>query len=750
MTALLAPLPPRPARRDARPDARRAARRAARRRGWLAMAGLLLPIPAAGQRGAPPPAPDATPAIVAAGEVDPRKDVNFSAIALPTTVYVGQQVTYQIGVFLSPEVARRLRRNPEFIPPDVRSMLAYDLPSPVRALRRDEGGRSFDVHVFQRALFPLTAGTHVLAPARLTYALPLSNTFFSREESHAARTGAVTVVAREPPLAGRPAGYDGAVGRIALSARVDSAAARIGDPVSVIVSVRGVGNVSLFPRPRLALAWGDAVNGAERVSIDSGPPLVQGRKDFEWIVTPRQEGTLEVPAVRYPFWNPYTEAYEVAVTDPLPLRVDGGTLATRVAVAVDTVPRLALRARYRGPLSPPRSTAPTWWALLAIVPIPALALGARQRPRRPRSPRPLGSLQRLATTPGTSPAMVRRAFASAIMARTSVGARAMTDASSLVRRLRHAGVTAATAERAALVLAEIDRATYGRAGAPPAPDLARRAAGVFADIDAEAIPTAGVRSREAPPPGGSRWSLVVAMTSALAVGGMAAAIAAPSDTTQDGARFHRAVAAYDRGDFRAAMRDFRDLAVRVPRAADAWANLGTAAWYANDTAAAAIGWQRALRLEPLAGDMRTRLEATPGFRAGLAGDVPPIPVDAAAALGTIAWVVGWAGLAWALAHRRREGRRLAWGAIGTGALLGMMTVALSEALSGRHRVIVLEADRLRASPALGAEVSSEVMAGEGAREVAAQGVWSRVRFADGRSGWMESRRLASLDLARLP
>lgn len=733
MTYLLALLPP----------------RSARRRGWLAMVGLLLPIPAAGQRGAPPRAPEAPPAIVAAGEVDPRKDVNFSAIALPSTVYVGQQVTYQIGVFLSPDVARRLRRNPEFVPPDVRSMLAYDLPSPARALRREEGGRSFDVHVFQRALFPLTAGTHVLAPARLTYALPLANTFFSREESHAARTGAVTVVAREPPLAGRPAGYDGAVGRIALSARVDSVTSRIGDPVSVIVSVRGIGNVSLFPRPRLALAWGDAVNGAERVSIDSGTALVQGRKDFEWIVTPRQEGALEIPAVRYPFWNPYTEAYEVAVTDPLPLRVDGGTLAARVAVAVDTVPRLPLRARYRGPLSPPRSTAPTWWALLAVVPIPALALGARQRPRRPRSPRPLGSLQRLATAPGTSPAMVRRAFASAIMARTSVGARAMSDTSSLVRRLRHAGVTAATAERAALVLAEIDRATYGREGAPPAPDLARRAAGVFADIDTEAIPNAGVRAREAPRPRGSRWSLVVAMTSALAFGGMAA-IAAPSDTTQDGARFHRGVAAYDRGDFRAAMRDFRDLAVRVPRAADAWANLGTAAWYANDTAAAAIGWQRALRLEPLAGDMRTRLEATPGFRPGIAGDVPPIPVDAAAALGTLVWVVGWAGLAWSLAHRRREGRRLAWGAIGTGALLGMMTVSLGETLSGRHRVIVLEADRLRASPALGAEASSDVMAGEGAREVAAQGVWSRVRFADGRSGWMESRRLASLDLARLP
>jgi hypothetical protein len=99
-------------------------------------------------------------------------------------------------------------------------------------------------------------------------------------------------------------------GRIAVTARVDTPTSRVGDPVTLTVSVRGTGNVSLFPRPSIALPWGDAVNGAERVAIDSGVALVQGRKEFEWVVTPRREGTLEVPALRYPYWNPYTEQYE--------------------------------------------------------------------------------------------------------------------------------------------------------------------------------------------------------------------------------------------------------------------------------------------------------------------------------------------------------------------------------------------------------------------------------------------------------
>lgn len=698
------------------------------------------------QPGAPPPA-DARPAIVTQGRVDPRREVNFSALVLPATVYVGQQVTYQIGVFLSEEVSRRLRRNPEFVPPDVRSMLAYDLPSPARPLRREEGGRAYDVHVFQRALFPLTAGTHTLAPARLTYSLPLSNTFFSREETHSARTSPVSVVAKEPPVAGRPAGYGGAVGQIAVSARVDTPSSRVGDPVTLVVSVRGTGNVSLFPRPRVALPWGDAVSGAERVIIDSGTTLVRGRKDFEWVVTPRQEGMLEIPAVRYPYWNPYTETYEVAVTNALPLQVGGGALAERVDVAVDTVPRLPLRARYRGALAPPRSTSPAWWALLAIVPLPALAFGARQRPRRPGAQPPDAALQQLAAARDARPAEVRRAFSGAVMRRTGSGARVMADARRLLRALRHAGVTAETAQRVVHILGEMDRATYGGHGTPAAPDLARRAGEIFAAVDAEAIPSGAAA-------GDSAWvrrsSLAVVVAAALAAGSVSAAIAATSDEASDAARFRRGGQLYDRGQYPAAMQEFREIATRVPRAADAWANLGTAAWYANDTATAAVGWQRALRLEPLAGDVRIRLEATPGFRPGLLGDVPPVPIDGAAALGTLLWLAGWGTLAWALARRRRDLHRLAWGAIGAGALTGVMTLAVAETLSGRHRVIVVEADRLRTSPALGAEASSEVVTGEGAVEMAAQGVWSRVRFTDGRTGWLETRRLASLDLARLP
>src|SRR5215217_6712741 len=53
------------------------------------------------------------PAIVARAPLDTTQGVAFHALAVPDTVWVGQQATYQVGVFLEDAIRLRLRRNPE-------------------------------------------------------------------------------------------------------------------------------------------------------------------------------------------------------------------------------------------------------------------------------------------------------------------------------------------------------------------------------------------------------------------------------------------------------------------------------------------------------------------------------------------------------------------------------------------------------------------------------------------------------------
>lgn len=652
-------------------------------------------------------------------------------MVLPETVYVGQQATYQVGVFLSEEVRARLRRNPQFQPPEVRSTLAFDLPSPQGSFTRTVGERRYDVHVFQRALFPLTTGTHVIPSSRLDYALPLSNSFFAREESHSARTGPLTLVARYPPMDGRPADYRGAVGSLSISSRVDTRSLRVGDPLTFTVSVDGVANVSLLPRPTLRIAWAEVVESGERVELDNSAVVIRGRKDFDWIVTPRQAGTQQLPAVRYPYFNPQTERYEIAITPPESLTVRPGTSIVAERAAADSVRPVAIRRIYAGEVPTPLSSRGAYWFVLAMAPVPALALAMARRPPRARTPQPMQVLQALsASAMPVDPPQLRRVYAAAIAARVQATAAAMSDHRTLVRTLRRAGVTGDTAARADTLLSELDAVVFGRVGAMD-PGAPRRANEIVHAIDEEArAPHAlGERARA-----GAKVLLLLLPFAAMT------ASAARTDPVAESA-FREGVAAYDGRRFGEARDAFAELAEARPRSADAWMNLGSASWQLADTAAAVIGWHRAMRLQPMAQDVRDLLRLTPGPRSGA---VPAVSLSMIALIGGSLWLLGWGLLALAVRRRAPVTRHPGIAAIVASAVIALGGLRQADLLAGRESAVVVSPTRLRAMPTLGAEAGAETLLGEVTRIRGQQGVWTLIQLADGRRGWLESRRLEGL------
>jgi hypothetical protein len=421
--------------------------------------------------------------IAARAPLNPNDDIAFRAMTLPDTVWVGQQATYQVGVFLSDEIRGRLRRNPVFVPPELRSMLAYDLAS-LSSVPRYAGSRRYEVHVFQRALFPLTAGRHEIPPARLEYALPLSNSFFAREESHSARTQSLVVVAREPPTAGRPPGFRGAVGRLSLQTRLDGRTQRTGDPFTYTAVVLGTGNVSLLPRPELSVAWADVVPGAVRVQMDSSTTLVRGRKEFDWILTPVRPGRQAMPAIQYPFFNPYTEQYEVAVGRADSLTISGDPVVADRS-ASDSTPVLPIRRTYEGQVPAPITDSPVFWLLVAVAPLAFLVVTMGQRPRPARTTPPEARLRAALKQGEADTALVRRIFARAVADRVHLGPTEMTDQDSMRRALRRAGVSESTAVDAASLLKSLDESVFGAAGVAD-PSNPERAIVLLRAIDEEA------------------------------------------------------------------------------------------------------------------------------------------------------------------------------------------------------------------------------------------------------------------------
>ncbi len=629
------------------------------------------------------------------------------------SLYVGQQMDYVVDVHLNESARQRLRRNPTFFPPEMPGVLAYDLAAPSTVTR--SGRRCFETLSYRRALFPLFAGRSVIAPAALTYSLPLSTSFFSREESFELRTDSVRFVALDVPASGRPAAFGGAVGAISVSSKLSDAQARMGDPVVLTLRVEGTGNVKLWPRPALAIPWGSLADGPERVAVDTTGSRVRGSKEFDWLLTPRAPGTQEVAPIEYTYFDAEQQHYGVATATPLKLDVVRASLAS-----LDSTPvaRLAIRRTLRDEESEPMSSRPWFWMLLAAAPLPAAFRRTRDRNVARRDTRTSVNKLRAAAShkDKLSPRHLRRLYLGAVSERVP-GTTGATRVSDFARALRRGGVSPETADSAAALLDHLDSAAFSSAGSMQADAMDRVIAAVNA-IDTQAVRGAGL----------PKVTLIVLFSVGLAVGARALPVGV-EDT------FTAGVQAYDHGAFSTAERLFSRAVAQAPRATDAWANLGTSAWARGDSAAAVRAWQRALRLDPLDTDARERLERVQPLVIRTPGYVPPIPVNALAIAALVLWIVAWTMLAVPPRRRPARVRAYAGGAMTIAVVLVLGAVELRDRLDARGLAVLRDTRLLLESPGSNVAAASGVV-GEAGTVGAREGAWVRIALDNVRAGWV--------------
>ena len=649
--------------------------------------------------------------------VDARLDDAHGAGARDS-LFVGQQVDYRVDVLLNETARSRLRRNPTFFPPEMSSVLAYDVDIP-RGMPK-QGRRCFETLSYRRALFPLFPGNVAIPPAVLTYSLPLTSSFFSREESFELRSDSVRFVAIEPPVRDRPPDYAGAVGTLRIAARTEMGTTRVGDPVVLTVRVSAAGNVKLLPRPALELPWATITPGDERVEIDSTSTRISGAKEFEWLVTPREAGTQIVPAIRYPYFDPVIRRYAVIETSPIPIVVGAASLVSSDTAAV---PRLPIRVELRAERRAPVTSRPLFWALLALAPLPA-ALRRIVRRRR-LDTRGLSAVRRLravAEHRKPIPAReLRRLYLDALRERVPGAGR---DRESLSRTLRRAGVSDGAAREAEIMLARLDDAAFSATGTLDDRALPESAE-IVETVDREAMrPSRGV-SRAA---------------GALALLLLAAGIAhAAADDVQRA--FDDGVRAYQRGQFAIAERRFLRVTAAMPRAVDGWANLGTAAWEAADTAQAARAWHHALRLDPLDEEARERLRALQPLGPRSVAYVAPLSIDAVAAVVLVSWLGAWLLLALPGGRRPRAARPIAGGGMAV-ALVGLaVLLEVQSRIDARDLAVLVQGRTLLETPGSESRSLAAASAGEAGRLGAREGGWVHLTIDAARAGWVPARAL---------
>lgn len=306
-------------------------------------------------------------------------------------VFLGEQVTASVWL-LSPVGVIAYER---FRPPAYDGFWTEELETPRRLTHRVRtvNGIPTRAYMLQRiAIFPTRAGEVKLGPYEVDVALRVGSASVLSpfgDVRRAQRRSAPVALRVKPLPPGAPRGFDAVnVGRWKLEATASPARVTAGEPVTVRLTVSGEGNVRTLGPPRLP-----DVPGARRfestLSDEVAPRggRLGGSRTVETVLVPAAPGTLEIPAVEWPFFEPRPGRYAVARTRALRVEVLPGVApAGPVAPTGPAALAAALRPiRVEGALAPraaaPWSRAP-FLALLALPPFLFAALVLRDGWRR--------------------------------------------------------------------------------------------------------------------------------------------------------------------------------------------------------------------------------------------------------------------------------------------------------------------------------------------------------------------------------
>ena len=635
-----------------------------------------------------------------------RTDQVSVAVVVPAdTVIVGQQVDVVVAAWFPRELSHRLRQGPVLTLEAPTGVWAYPPTAPDGvALSRKIRGQWMDLFVVHQVVFPLAPGRIVLPPASVAYGVPVTFSFFSREERYELRSDSIAIVALAPPAAGRPAGDQGVVGRgLTLALTVEPTDTRVGEPIEVSAAVAGLGNVALWADPAVRWPAGFRVYPAQTTTrLTPLGGLIAGTKTFHYLVVPDSAGSFLLPEVRYPYYDLGTGGYVVVRVAPRTLAVAPGA-EPRAARAL---PPLLVRSAEAGGVDGVLGDLPPWsWLLAWMLPGAVWLLW-----RRPRA---------LAADGAGAPALVlsrlgrlEREF-QGVLANHVVDPETR-DGDGLARALRAAGVEPAVAEHVMRLRDRLRAARYGPRGVGDAAELAAELEQVL-----HVLRGGGRRSR--------RLTLV-------GIGALLL-LAPPARAQRPSAE-----ALYEAGALRAAADSFAARAAAEPQIAAHWYDLGATLYRAGADGKATAAWTLAARLAPrnaLVRRARRLLPPPDAASESLLAVGPATPAEWWLAA-TVAW---W--LAWGLVLARRRAR---WPA----ALAVVALVAAGLGLmewqqrSRAVAVVLAPATPVRVAPYGSATAGASLEVGAAVLIEDHYGAWVRVARRDGVRGWVLARDVATL------
>ncbi|MEE2657086.1 MAG: BatD family protein [Candidatus Latescibacterota bacterium] len=276
--------------------------------------------------------------------VDPESALEdnlfLRAVTDHDTVFVGQQVTVDFDLCY-----RFSLRDVGFaeIPPFSGFWLKELFVAQRLEPRRETiDGVAFHVVPLRKvALFPAASGQLEVEPMAVSCSISqgrrsrsslfslFDDPLFDRRQTVMVRSPALPVTVLPLPESGRPIDFNGVVGQFDLKVEVNPTSVDLGDPVTLRISVFGLGNMQSALTPVTDIdgfqVYDPQVSEEEEIGVAGN---YGGRRNWEYILIPERSGELSIPALHLSYFDPLSRAYRQRNSKAIAITVGRGELAS--------------------------------------------------------------------------------------------------------------------------------------------------------------------------------------------------------------------------------------------------------------------------------------------------------------------------------------------------------------------------------------------------------------------------------------
>lgn len=282
-----------------------------------------------------------------------KRNLFVKADVNKTTCYEGEPI---VATFT---LCSRLRSESKVLKrPSLNGFSVIDMiePEDNRPTVKTINGKAFNVHTIRKTqLFPLQAGNFEIDPVELEntvrFIKPNNEPGGSRspmqqfmdefmsgrtrgevvEQTFTLGSKPIAITVKPLPLANKPAGFNGAVGRFSLQVDGKKKTVAAGEAVALRVQIKGQGNFNMVNA--LTIQLPDGMEGYDPVvkeEVDKTNYPLSGSKTFTYTFIPKDTGTFLIPAISFSYFDPADARYKTETADSFRLEVTPSTRKGRM------------------------------------------------------------------------------------------------------------------------------------------------------------------------------------------------------------------------------------------------------------------------------------------------------------------------------------------------------------------------------------------------------------------------------------